>query len=103
MSAPDRLLHVALQDGFDDEPVLVRVDGEEAYRVESVRTDYRISFADSFDRRVAAGEVLVEVGLPRRGLSDARRVDVGATPYVGVSRDGEEIRWRLSAEPFGYV
>ncbi|MEN8376598.1 MAG: hypothetical protein ABFS34_14215 [Gemmatimonadota bacterium] len=103
MATRERRLHVALQDGFDDEPVLVRVDGEEVYRREAVRTDYRISLADSFDHPVPDDSVMLEVTLPRRGLSDSLRVDVGATPHVGISCVDGAIRWRPSSEPFGYV
>lgn len=103
MASVERVLHVDLQDGFDDEPVVVRVDGEKAYRSENVRTDYRISRADSFERPVVGKMALVEVSVPRRELSDSRRVDVTLTPYVGISVLDGAIQWRHSPVPFGYM
>jgi len=103
MATRERRLHVDLQDGFEDEPVLVHVDGEPAYRNETVRTDYRISRAASFEQAVTADTALVEVSLPRRGLSDSRQVDVSHTPYLGISILDGAIRWRHSPVPFGYM
>jgi hypothetical protein len=103
VATPQRRLHVALQDGFEEEPVLVRLDDEEVYSGQAVRTDQRIGLADSFEHPVAAVSTRVEVRLPRRELGDAFEVNVVATPYVGISVLDGAVVWRPSNEPFGYV
>lgn len=97
------VLHIALQDGFDDEPVAVLVDGEEVYRREDVRTDYRIGLADSFEIPLPAAPVTVTVRLPARSLTDAITLDAGATTYVGVSCQDGTLLFRTSKQPFGYL
>lgn len=97
------VLHVALQDGFDDEPVAVLVNDEEVYRRADVKTDYRISLADSFEIPLPASPFVVTVRLPARSLTDSVTVEADATIYVGVScRDGA-LLFRTSDRPFGYL
>jgi len=96
-------LHVALQDGFDGDTVVVRVDGRTVYRRVGVRTLTQISRADAFDVEID-GPVSVEISLPDRALSTV--VSVPERPegaYLGVSVLHDALVHRLSAEPFGYA
>lgn len=97
-------LHVALEEGFDGEEVVVLVDGREVFSCAAVRTRLQIGLAKSFDVEVAPGRHAVECRLTTRGRTVARRVEVAGATWVGVSlaRDGDA-RWRVSSEPFGYV
>lgn len=96
-------LHVALQDGFDDEPVIVNADGREIYRNEHVRTDPRIGVAHAFETRVKALPEAIEVTLPRRGLTSRLQVPRGGDVHVGISVVDGVLRFRTSERPFGYV
>ena len=96
-------LHVALQDGFDDDTVEVRVDGLLVFQREAVTTMTQISLAASFDVEVA-GPVELEVSLPGRDLSTL--VSVPEQPggaFVAVSVVGDSLVHRLAEEPFGYA
>ena len=96
-------LHVALQDGFDNDTVEVRVDGLLVYQREAVTTMTQISLADAFDVEVA-GPVELEVSLPVRELSTV--VSVPEQPggaFVAVSLVGDALVHRLAEEPFGYA
>ncbi len=97
-------LHVALEEGFDGEEVVVLVDGREAFSGAAVRTRLQIGLAKSFDVEVAAGGHTVECRLTTRGRAVAHHVEVAGATWVGVSlaRDGDAL-WRVSSEPFGYV
>jgi len=96
-------LHVALQDGFDDDTVEVRIDGRTIYRRDGVTTLTQISRADALDVEVD-GQVNVEISLPRRNVSSI--VTVPERPggvYLGISVVRDVIVHRLSEEPFGYA
>lgn len=100
---PDRLLHVALQEGFDGVSVVVLVDGEEVYRRPDVQTDPRISLADSFEVPMPEPPVVLEVRLPDIGARGSFTVDREETPYVAVSYLDGSLEFRASATPFGYL
>ena len=98
------MAYIDLQDGFQGEPVVVRIDGREVFSSESVLTDFRIGFAESFEVKGLAGTIELEVHLPAHAVTKRLRVDIDKTPYIGVSvtQDGR-VQLRVGAEPFGYV
>lgn len=98
------LLHVALQEGFNNDTVVVSFDGAEVYRKSGVSTRMQISRADAFESDLPAGRATVKVDVPSRDLSRSIQVDLSRTPYVGVSVTPEgELTHKLQSEPFGYV
>jgi len=97
------VLHVALQEGFDNDTVVVRVNGRQALAQDGVRTRRQIGLAGSVEVEVAEGAATVEIALPSRGLSATIPLVLPGPRYVGVSVDREGIRHRLSTEPFGYL
>ena len=97
------LLHVAFQEGFTGEAVTVRVNGNEAYRKEQMKTKFQLGYADSFEVNVEEGSVKVEVVLPAQGLSETFAVQVSSPTYVAVSLEQDKIVHQVSAQPFGYV
>ena len=97
------LLHIALQEGFEDETVVIRAAGKEVFRKDNVRTKLQIGFADSFEVNVEEGPVTIEIDLPARSLTESIEVQAQNTIYLGLSLIGGKIRQRISSEPFGYV
>jgi membrane-associated protease RseP (regulator of RpoE activity) len=79
------LLHIALQEGFTGDDVVVRVQGEEVFRKEDVTTRLQIGYADSFEVRVEGEEVKIEVLLPLKNLSETIILQVPPTEYLGLS------------------
>jgi len=59
-----KLLHIAFQEGFADDTVVIRVNGKEVFRKASVKTRTQIGYAGSFEVNVQEGSVNVEVTLP---------------------------------------
>lgn len=108
-----RTLHLALQDGFDSDSVVVVVGEHEVYRHDDVRTDARIGLATSFEAAIPAEPVTVTVRLPRRDVDGSQELpgtqadgSAGQTDslvYLGVSYVDGGLRFRASAAPFGYV
>lgn len=97
------ILHIAFQEGFTGEAVAVRINGDEAYRKDQMKTKFQIGYADSFEVNVEEGSVNVEVLLPAQGLSEIFAVQVSQPTFVGVSLDEDKIVHHVSAQPFGYV
>lgn len=77
-------LNVALQDGFDDDEVTIRVDGDEAYR-ERVTTRTQISHAADMELEVPDGPFTLEVEVPEREIRESFPIDPQAQPNVAIS------------------
>jgi hypothetical protein len=97
------VLHIALQEGFFEDQVVVRINGDEVYRKNGVKTDFRIGLADSFDLPMREGPVEIEVELPAKTIAGSTTVQFGGTAYVAVSVDERSLRFKTSDQPFGYV
>jgi hypothetical protein len=96
-------LHIALQEGFEDEAVVIRVNGKEVFNKQGVRTKLQIGRADAVDVEVEDGTATVEILLPTKDLTETVRIRVPQEPFLGVSLVAGEIVHRVSSTPFGYV
>jgi hypothetical protein len=96
-------LGIDLQDGFVDDTVSVRIDGEEVFRKEHVRTKLILGLADSFKTEVEKGPVSVEISVETRDTAETISLYVSADTYLGVSVVDGRIKYRISDEPFGYA
>lgn len=95
-------LHVALQDGFQGETLVVEVNDREVYRRADLRTDQRIGLADSFDLPLGRGKLELEASIPD-GPGAALTLDFDTDVHVAVSLVEGELRFRVSDRPFGYL
>lgn len=96
-------LRVDMQDGFQDDVVVVRAKDQEG-RKEHVTTMPQISYAGSIELEVEPGPVRLEISVPTRNLSTSQVVEVPATAlHVGISVDEGRLTQRLSPEPFAYL
>ncbi|HEY3063876.1 MAG TPA: hypothetical protein VGL99_33310 [Chloroflexota bacterium] len=96
-------LHVALQEGFSQDRVVVKVNDAEVASRPEVTTRNQIGFAEAVEVEVPAGEASVEVQVPGRQLSGSVRVDVEGTTYVGVSIINGHLDLTQQREAFGYL
>lgn len=95
-------MHLALQDGFDDDTVVVSLDGREVRRLEGLTTRHQISLARGVDLE-AQGPARVEVSVPARRLSRTEVLPLDAPTYVAISVRDDALSWRIQHEPYGYV
>jgi hypothetical protein len=96
------LLHVALQEGFGGEPVVVSLNDRELFRKDDVRTRTQIGRADSFELTVPNGDARIDV--TARGTTTPIPLSLSADLYIGVSVTPEgTIVHKQSTEPFGYA
>ena len=96
-------IRIALQDGFEDDSVVVKVNGKEVFKQESIKTKRQIGKAASFEVEVEEGSVNVEVSLPLKNLSDIIAVKVSDKVFLGVSVVENKIEHKVSSEPFRYA
>jgi hypothetical protein len=92
------LLHIALQEGFMGDDVVVRVQGEEVFRKENVTTRPQIGYADSFEVEAEGEELKVKVLLPLKKLSETVMLQVPPTEYLEVSINEDRIDYRTKRE-----
>lgn len=84
------LINVALQDGFEGDDVLIRVDGDEAFRGEDVTTRTQISHAADAQLEVPDGPFTLEVDVPTQEVRETFQLDPRSQPNVAISlRDGQ--------------
>jgi hypothetical protein len=97
-------LHVALQEGFANDTVSVRVNGTEVARLTNVTTRNQIGFADAIDLDVPSGRLELELRIETRAIVEDTSMHVAGTTYVGVTvaRDGRVV-CEQTHEPFRYL
>jgi hypothetical protein len=96
-------LHVALQEGFASDRVVITVNGAEAASRPDVTTRNQIGFAEAVEIDVPAGAAQVHVEVPTRGLSESAQVQVEGTTYVGVSIAAGRLNLQPQREAFRYL
>jgi hypothetical protein len=78
-------INVALQDGFDSDDVVIRIDGTEAYRGEQLTTRTQISHAGDTQLEVPDAPFMLEVDVPTRGIHETFQLDPQTHPNVALS------------------
>jgi hypothetical protein len=97
------LLHIAFQEGFEDDTVVVRIAGREVFRKDNVKTSTQVRYATSFDTNSYDGSVSVDIVLPIKNLSETVQLQLLVATFVGVSIRQDKITYRISTEPFRYL
>ena len=97
-------LTIDLQDGFMDDSVIIRVDGDLVLEDDHVSTRLQTGFARSVQCDTADSAVTAEVELPGRGQQTTIGIDPHDTAYLGLSLDATgHIASRVSGSMFGYL
>jgi hypothetical protein len=97
-------VHFALQDGFTDDEVIVRVNGKEVVRRSNVQSqDPLIPFAAAQEVGVDQSSGTVSVDVPTRRMSQIFTVNFEEYPYLGIAIAGNQIMLRRSERPFDYM
>ena len=97
------MLHVALQEGFDNDNVLMRLNDEPIYESAGVTTDLRVGRADALEVPLKEGRLRLSVSLPDRDLTGSVVIRSTNTVHVGVSVEGDAVEFTVSDQPFGYL
>ena len=98
------LLHIALQEGFAGDAVVLRINGREVFNQPAVKTRTQTGFAAACEENVPAGACRAEVFLPGRQLIESIGLSLAHDTWLGVSLTLEgRLSQKISTEPFGYV
>jgi hypothetical protein len=95
-------LRVDFQDGFEEDEVVVSVDGVERARRAGLTTKRVIGLAGKETIDVEPGRRTVLVSVPSRGFDTHINVNVVDAAYLGVSIIAGGIVVIVRGEPFGY-
>ena len=99
-----KLLTIDLRDGFKDDTVSIKVEGNEVFRATDISTRVQIGLARSIELEIEGQSATVEINLPLKNLAERIELEMLAPVFIAVSLRWEGgIDWRISAEPFGYV
>lgn len=97
-------LSVHLQEGFDVDRVIVRVDGRTQVRREQVTTRLLLGYAEIIEVPIPAeGEVTLQISLPRRRIAGTLTLRPKPTTNVGVNVVGRELVFAVREQPFMYA
>jgi uncharacterized cupin superfamily protein len=98
-------LQVHLQEGFQNDEVVVVVDGGERLHERDVTTKLLTGMAATKVIDVAPGHHEIEVRVPTRGLQDLFSLTVGGEAIqLGLSIEGERLTHIVKeGESFGYL
>lgn len=98
-------LQVHFQEGFQDDEVVVLVDGSERLHEREVTTKLLLGMADTKAIEVAPGRHEIVVRVPTRGLQGLVSVTVGSQPVqLGLSIQGDHLTHIVQeGESFGYA
>jgi len=97
-------IHIAYQEGFRNDEVVLRLDGKEVSRNSGVTTRLQIGLALAYELEVPDGPFELEVALPGRYSSRTFRFDPSGPKYVGISVASDGVLTHVvSPEPFGYL
>lgn len=96
-------LHIALQDGFSNDTVIITVNGREIYNKAGVTTNLVISLADTVTVPIDSRAASVKIDVASKKLSREVALQVIDTPYLGVALSPEGgLAMTPSTEPFRY-
>ncbi len=95
-------LHIALEDGFDGDTVVLLVDDEEVFRKDGVTTRTQLSLAESLELDVRPGPLRLRIDVPSQGVDQTLEIDAGRHPFVGLSLREGVVQTRLP-EQLGHL
>ena len=98
------VLSIHLQEGFEDDTAVVRLNGAETARRTHLKTRQLLGYAEVIDLpKPAGGDIELELSLPDRGLS-ARCVVPGAgDSFVAANVTDGRLQIAVRDRPFSYA
>ncbi len=97
------LLKLDLQDGFEGDLVIVKVNSSEVFRKENVKTRLTVGYALSFEVDIPAGNINIEVSLPQKGIHGEISIEASGQVFMGISVQDNKIIFKRSESFFTYL
>lgn len=97
-------LHIELQEGFDDDRVVARLNGVEVLSLDHVTTRVQTGFAAAGSTEAADGKAVLEISMPAAGQQARTEINLNQAIWAGINVGPDKaIQFRISQAPFGYV
>jgi len=94
---------IALEDGFQDDHVVIMVDGRVVFDDARVSTMTQVGLASLASAETDRDQSRVAVSLPERGIEAAADLDLRQGPNVRVSLVGDQLDIRAGDLPLHYA
>ena len=96
-------LHLAFQEGFSGDTVIVQVNGAEVARKVNLTSSLATALAGTADVTVDKESGNVQVTVPTKNLSASADINFKKFPYLAISVVRNSIQLTPSPEPFYYM
>lgn len=97
------LLRIDLQEGFQNDTVVIRVKGKQVLRKAGLTTKLILGYAEALEIEVPEGSMNVRVLVPTRKLARTIPVRIPRDNHIGVSVQGDQIVYLFMDETMGYA
>ncbi|MBD2022194.1 hypothetical protein H6F43_18600 [Leptolyngbya sp. FACHB-36] len=98
------LLHIALQEGFVKDSVIIRADQQEVFQQQTVTTRTQIGLAEWVEINLPEGQTTLEIAVPSKGITQTIPLQLSGNVYLGLSiTPDSRLEHQLSKEAFGYL
>ena len=100
-------LNIDLQDGFNDDTVILEINNKEVFKEEKITSNPTIALAKKFTTNISSGEVNLKVNITTKNLVDNYKFTIDSETNLGISimepkSPNKKIEFSLSKEPFTY-
>ncbi len=79
------LVYFYFQDGFRNDTVILKINGNEEFKIQNITTDLRISLAESFRIEILNREVKLDITIPTKNLSISQTATINSKKYFTIS------------------
>ncbi len=80
---------IDLQEGFENDTVVIRMNGQEVLMHENVSTRLQIGLADRFELQLSQGSNMIDIELPVKKIKIKKEADLKIDQYWGVTYHAE--------------
>ncbi len=95
---------IDLQEGFENEEVLIFDKQKKIFQSENVKTRTQIGFATSIEVELSGEKANLRIDIPSRNISEKKEVTLTDNLHIAVSvMDGNKLDWKMSDSPFFYM
>jgi hypothetical protein len=96
-------LRVDFQEGFTNDEIDLRLNGQELLKKAGVTTNRLLGLASSAEVEVPNGRVTIEITIPTKNLAKTISLESSGSEHLGVSIENGRIEHIVSQQPFGYA
>jgi hypothetical protein len=98
------VLSIHLQEGFDDDTAVIRLNGAECARRAHLTTKRLLGYAEIVDlQKPAQADLRLELLLPERNLSASAAIPASGNSFVAANVVDGQVRIVVRDRPFSYA